>query len=83
MRRGLTTVEETLLSLSQLAVGIKTSRNGGAPPAIVKQIVAEMLTLGLGIVRDTTRCPRKGAHRVILEKYARIRRKLVSLPTIT
>jgi hypothetical protein len=38
------------------------SRNSGAPPAIVTEIVAEMVTLGLGNVRETRRCPRKKAH---------------------
>jgi len=30
----------------------KVSRNGGAPPAIVTEIVAKMITLGLGNVRE-------------------------------
>jgi hypothetical protein len=38
-----------------------------APPAIVTEIVAEMITLGLGNVRATRRCPGKRAHSSVSE----------------
>jgi len=39
----------------------KISRNGGAPPAIVTEIVAEMITLGLGSLREQALSWKAGA----------------------